>query len=307
MKRIVFLDADTLGGDISLEPIANLGEFIKYPFTAPSDVVERISNCDVLIVNKVIIGKAEIDSAPNLKLICVAATGTNNIDIPYANSKGISVKNAVNYSTESVAQTTFMFILNMVGSSSYFDTFVKSGAYSNGNSFTDVSRPFYEIKGKRLGIIGLGNIGSRVASIATAFGMEVVYYATSGIAHSEEYTSLSLEELLSTSDIVSIHSPLNERTENLIDLERLSLMKPTAYIVNMGRGGIINEADLATALDQDLIAAAGVDVFTKEPIPSNHPYLTLKNSAKLFLTPHIGWASREARTLLVQKIADNII
>lgn len=306
MTKIVFLDADTLGNDISLDPISRLGEFVKYPYTKPEEVFSRIADCNVIITNKVIIGKEQIDAAKNLKLICVAATGTNNVDIPYATSKGIPVKNAVGYSTESVVQVTFSILLSLVGQLPYFDNAVKSGNYSRGCSFTDVSKVFWELKGKKMGIIGLGNIGSKVAAIAKAFGMEVRYYATSGIAHSNEYEAVELKTLMSESDVISIHAPLNERTNNLVDYNMLKLMKSSAYIINMGRGGIVNEADLVRALNENLIAGAGVDVYTKEPIPMDSPYLALKDNSKIVLTPHIGWASKEARICLVEKIAANI-
>lgn len=306
MRNIVFLDADTLGTDVSLSPISSLGNLITYPYTAPQEVIERIKECDVLIVNKVIIGKEQINAAPRLKLICVAATGTNNIDIPYANSKGISVKNAIGYSTDSVVQVTFAMVLSLVGQLPYFDQAVKSGKYSKGNSFTDVSKVFQELKGKKYGIIGLGNIGSRVAKIAQAFGMEVLYYPTSGIAHSTEYKAVGLEQLMQECDILSVHAPLNEKTNNLITYEQLKQMKPSGHILNMGRGGIINEADLVQALNENLLAGAGVDVFTKEPLPQDSPYFRLKDSSKILLTPHIGWASKEARECLIEKIAENI-
>ncbi len=306
MRKIVFLDADTIGADIDMSPISSLGEYVSYPFTTPEEVFERIKDCDVLIVNKVIIGKEQIDAAPNLKLVCVAATGTNNIDIPYANSKGVAVKNAIGYSTESVVQITFSLVMALVNQIAYFDNAVKSGNYSNGRSFTDVSKVFWQLKGKKYGVVGLGNIGSRVAKIAQAFGMDVVYYPTSGVAHSDEFKAVSLDELMQECDIVSIHAPLNERTNDLIKYEHLKQMKKSAYIINLGRGGIINEADLVQALNENLLAGAGVDVFTKEPLPKESPYFNIKDKSKVILTPHIGWASQEARTCLVEKIAENI-
>lgn len=304
--KIVFLDAQTLGNDVSFEPISSLGEYKSYNSTAPDQVIERISGYDVVISNKVYLGQKEIDSSPSLKLICVAATGTNNVDTEYAKSKGIPVKNAVNYSTESVAQVTFMHILNLVGKAHYFDQYTKSGEYSGCGCFTNVSIPFYELKGKKLGIIGLGNIGNRVAEIATVFGMEVSYFATSGIAHSDKYPALPLEELLKKSDIVSIHAPLNERTKDLIRYKEFQAMNKGGFIINMGRGGIINEEDLVKALNDNLIAGAAVDVFAKEPIPADHPYLKVQDQSKLLLSPHIGWASKEARIVLIRKIAENI-
>ena len=304
--KIVFLDADTVGTDVSLEPIARLGELVTYPYTAPEEVFGRIGDCEVIITNKVVIGKEQIDAAPKLKLVCVAATGTNNVDIPYANSKGIPVKNAIGYSTESVVQVTFGMVLAMVGRMGYFDHAVKSGNYSAGPSFTDVSVPFRELKGKKYGVVGLGNIGSKVAHIAKAFGMEVVYCPTGGKPHSDEFEARTLEQLLAECDVVSVHAPLNERTANLITYDKLRLMKSSAFIFNLGRGGIINEADLVKALNDGIIAGAGADVFVKEPLPADSPYLQLKDPSRIILTPHIGWASYEARICLVGKIAENI-
>lgn len=307
MLKIVFLDAQTLGNDISLAPVASLGEYVSYPSTRPEEVFDRIAGFDVVITNKVWMGKEQIDSSSALKLICVAATGTNNVDTAYAASKGIPVRNAVDYSTESVTQVTWMHILSLVGKARYFDEYVKGGAYSASGCFTNAVEPFFELKGKTFGTVGLGNIGSRVAGIAEAFGMKVLYYPTSGKPHSDRYEAdTDLFRFLSRCDVVSVHCPLNERTNGLIGYEALTRMKPGSFIVNMGRGGIIVEADLARALDEGEIAGAAVDVFTREPLPADHPYLHLLHPERLLLTPHIGWASREARICLVGKIAENI-
>jgi glycerate dehydrogenase len=307
MLKIVFLDAQTLGNDISLAPVASLGEYVSYPSTRPEEVFDRIAGFDVVITNKVWMGKEQIDSSSALKLICVAATGTNNVDTAYAASKGIPVRNAVDYSTESVTQVTWMHILSLVGKARYFDDYVKGGAYSASGCFTNAVEPFFELKGKTFGTVGLGNIGSRVAGIAEAFGMKVLYYPTSGKPHSDRYEAdTDLFRFLSRCDVVSVHCPLNERTNGLIGYEALTRMKPGSFIVNMGRGGIIVEADLARALDEGEIAGAAVDVFTREPLPADHPYLHLLHPERLLLTPHIGWASREARICLVGKIAENI-
>lgn len=307
MLKIVFLDAQTLGSDISLAPVASLGEYVSYPSTKPEDVFDRIAGFDVVITNKVWMGKEQIDSSPALKLICVAATGTNNVDTAYAASKGIPVRNAVDYSTESVMQVTWMHILNLVGKARYFDEYVKDGSYSASGCFTNAAEPFFELRGKTFGTVGLGHIGSRVAAVAEAFGMKVLYYPTSGKPHSDRYAAeTDLCRFLSRCDLVSVHCPLNERTNGLIGYDQLKQMKSTAVIVNMGRGGIIVEADLARAVDEGLIAGAATDVFTKEPLPAGHPYLSLRHPERLLLTPHIGWASREARICLVEKIAENI-
>ena len=307
MLKIVFLDAQTLGSDISLAPVSDLGDYVSYPFTKPEDVLSRIAGFDVVITNKVWMGKEQIDASPALKLICVAATGTNNVDTAYAASKGIPVRNAVDYSTESVTQVTWMHILNLVGKARYFDDYVKDGSYSASGCFTNATVPFFELRGKTYGTVGLGNIGSRVSAVAEAFGMKVLYYPTSGKPHSDRYEAdTDLDSFLSRCDVVSVHCPLNERTDGLIGYGQLALMKRSAVIVNMGRGGIVVEADLARALDEGLIAGAATDVFTKEPLPSGHPYLKMQHPERLLLTPHIGWASREARICLVDKIAANI-
>ena len=295
-----------MGTDVSFSPIEALGQLECYSSTLPEQIAERINNADVVIVNKVVMDRTAIDAAHLLKLICVAATGTNNVDITYANSKRIPVKNAVDYSTESVVQITFSHILALMCSSHYFDNYVKSGEYSKSIHFTNTGRTFFELNGKNFGVIGMGTIGKRVAKIATLFGAKVSYYSTNGIAHNKEYPSVTLNELLAKSDVISIHATLNEKTKNLISLEELKKMKASAIIVNMGRGGIVNEGDLAEALNYDLIAGAAVDVFVREPIPADHPYLKIKNSEKIILSPHIGWASKEARKLLVEKIVENI-
>ena len=303
--KIAFLDAATMG-NVSFEPFERLGEFVSYDNSTPEEARERVRDIDVLLINKVLVDKALIDSAPNLKLICIAATGVNNIDVEYAASKGIPVRNAVGYSTDSVVQSTFMHILSLVGGAPYFDASVKSGNYSRSGMFTDPNWNWWELAGKTIGIIGLGNIGKKVAHIAEAFGMNVCYFSTSGTGHCKDYPSLSLEELLRKSDIVSIHAPLNERTKDLIGREQLALMKPSAYLVNMGRGAIVVEKDLADAVDAGVIAGAGIDVFVTEPVPEDHPYLRMAHPERMRLAPHVAWASVEARKRLIGIMAENI-
>jgi glycerate dehydrogenase len=247
-----------------------------------------------------------MDAAPNLKLICVTATGVNNIDTAYAGQKGIAVKNVAGYSTESVVQSTFASLLALLHNIPYFDYYVKSGAYSTSPMFTHFGHTFRELTGKPFGIIGMGAIGKRVAGVAGAFGANVSYYSTSGQNTCPGYTRLGLPELLRQSDVVSIHAPLNEKTKNLIDYAALQTMKPTALLVNMGRGGIVNETDLAKALDNGLIGGAAIDVYEQEPLPDDHPYLCVKNRQRLILTPHVAWSSTEARTRLIQLTAKNI-
>lgn len=303
--KIVFLDAATMG-DVSLAPVSRLGDLVCYQNSTREEALDRVSDADVIIVNKIKVDKDLIDSAPSLRLICEAATGVNNIDLDYAAGKGIPVKNAVGYSTDSVVQTTFMVILSLVGKCRYFDDYVKSGEYSRSVLFTDVSRMFCELSCKSLGIIGLGNIGTRVARIGEAFGMKVSYFSTSGTSHSREFPSIPLDDLMRGSDVISIHAPYNERTAGLVGGRELSMMKPTSFIVNMGRGGIVDEAALAEAIDEGRIAGAGVDVYTSEPLPADNPLMKVRSRDRLILTPHIAWASIEARERLVAMIAENI-
>lgn len=303
--KIVFLDAATMG-DVSFAPIEQFGSLVCYDSSTPEEALERVSDCDVLIVNKVKVTPELIDAAHDLKLICESATGVNNIDLDYAASKGIPVRNAVGYSTTTVVQATFMHILSLTGHAPYYDSAVKSGSYSSSGMFTDVSVNWWELAGKTIGIIGMGNIGTGVAKVAEAFGMKVCYFSTSGTSHCTEYPSLPLETLLAESDIVSIHAPLNERTNGLISEKELSLMKPSAYIVNMGRGGIVDEASLVKAVDEGVIAGAALDVFCTEPLPADSCFLKARHPERFRLAPHVAWASVEARERLVGMIADNI-
>ena len=303
--KIAFLDAATMGS-VPFEPFELLGDFIRYDSSTHEEACERVKDIDVLLVNKVIVNKELIDAAPNLKLICIAATGVNNIDVEYAASKGIPVRNAVGYSTDSVVQSTYMHMFSLVGGGQYFDESVKSGSYSRSGMFTDPNWNWWELAGKTIGIIGLGNIGMKVAKIAGAFGMRVCYFSTSGTGHCKDYPCLPLEQLLNESDIVSVHAPLNDRTLNLIGARELAMMKPTAYLLNMGRGAIVVEEDLARAVDEGVIAGAGMDVFVTEPIPEDHPYLKMKHPERMRLAPHVAWASVEARRRLVAIMADNI-
>ncbi len=303
--KIVFLDAATMG-DTSFAPIERLGSLVCYESSTPEEALERVADCDVLIVNKVRVTPELIDAAPCLKLICESATGVNNIDLEYAASKGIPVRNAVGYSTMTVVQATFMHILSLTGHGPYYDRVVKDGSYSASGMFTDVKVNWWELAGKTIGVIGLGNIGLRVAKVAEAFGMNVCYYSTSGTSHNKDYPSLPLEKLLAVSDIVSIHAPLNEKTRGLIGSRELSIMKPSAYIVNMGRGGIVEEQALAAAVDNGVIAGAALDVFEVEPLPKDSCFLKVRHPERFRLAPHVAWASVEARERLVGMIADNI-
>ena len=303
--KIVFLDAGTMG-NTPMDEIAALGEFIVYGDTSREESLLRAANCEVVIVNKVVVDGTFLDHAPHLRLVCEAGTGINNIDSAECAARGIAVRNVAGYSTDSVAQNAIMHLLNLLGNAFYYDDKVKSGSYSQGKLHTDPTNPFTEAAGKTLGIVGMGAIGQKVASIATAIGMNVIYYSTSGTSHCRDYPSVPLHELLERSDAVSIHAPLNERTRGLIGLEEMRRMKRSAVIVNNGRGGIAVEADLARAIDEGLIAGVGLDVYEKEPLPADSPLLHTSHPERIHFTPHVAWASVESRARLAHEMAENI-
>ena len=303
--KIVYLDASTLG-DTQMDEIRALGEYVSYPMCTREEALERVYDCEVLIVNKVRVDEELLAAAPKLKLICEAATGVNNIDLEAAARRGVPVRNVAGYSTESVVQSTFTHLLSLVGNAPYFDDYVKSGKYSACGIFTNVSHPFMELDGKTMGVIGMGTIGKRVAAVATAFGMKVVYYSTSGTSHCTDYPSLALEELLAQSDAVSVHAPLNGRTKGLIGARELRMMKPTAVLLNLGRGGIVDEGALAEAVDEGVIAGAALDVYLEEPLPADSPLMHLRHPERFRFSPHTAWASAEALRRLASGVAANI-
>ncbi len=302
--KIVLLDALTFEGT-DLTAFDDLGNVEVFATTSPTQINERITNTEVIVTNKVVITKECMLSAKDLKLICIAATGMNNVDLDAAAELNIEVKNVAGYSTESVIQHTFSMLFYLLGSSRYYDESVKDGSYSRSPIFTDVSRPFSEIKGKKWGIIGLGSIGRGVANIAKAFGAEVLYYSTSGVNRTEDFARTSLQNMLSTCDIITIHAPLNDRTNNLLDYEQLLTCKAGVTILNLGRGGIINEDAVARIIDEKDISF-GLDVLTKEPMIENHVLLSVTNKEKLYITPHIAWTSVEAREKLIAGVVQNI-
>ena len=302
--KIVLLDALTFGAT-DLSGFDTFGEVEIFQTTSKEQTLERITKADVIVTNKVVITDAHMQKCPNLKLICIAATGMNNVDLEAAKSKNIQVKNVAGYSTDSVIQHTFSMLFYLVGHSRYYDEVVKDGTYSKSAIFTDVSKPFFEVKGKKWGIIGLGNIGRGVANIAKAFGAEIFYYSTSGVNRTEDFQRTNLDELLKTCDIISIHSPLNEQTNNLLDYEQLNTLKDGAVVLNLGRGGIINEEAVAKIIDEKNISF-GLDVLTQEPMRENHPLLSVKNKENLYVTPHIAWTSIQARDALIALTIENI-
>ena len=305
MKSIVILDGQTLG-NLDFDALKEFGNVVNYDTTKPEEVIERIKDAHIVLTNKVVLNENNLKEAKNLELICETATGFNNIDIVYAKNNNIAVTNVAGYSTNTVAQHTFATVLSLYDKLAYYDDFVKSGEYAKSGLFTNVTNPFYELEGKTWGIIGLGAIGRRVAKIAEAFGVNVIYYSTSGKNSNSEYKRVEFEELLETSDIISIHAPLNDDTKGLINYEALKKMKKNSILVNMGRGPIVVEKDIAKAIDEELISGAALDVFEVEPIALDNPLISVKNKDRLVLTPHIAWASVEARNRLFKEVINNI-
>lgn len=304
--KIVFLDAMSLGSDLDLSGFDALGEVVKYDYSTKEETAERVRDAEVIVVNKVEMCEETLKNAVNLKLICVTATGTNNLDKDYLDQRGIAWRNVAGYSTESVAQHTFALLFYLLEHLPYYDDYVKSGKYINDKSFTHFSKIFHELHGMTWGIIGLGAIGRRVADLAKAFGCHVIYYSASGRKPQEGYEQVDFTTLLKTSDIVSIHAPLTEATMGLMDKEAFAKMKKTAILLNVGRGPIIVEEDLKEALDNGEIAAAGLDVLSVEPMTEDNPLLEVKEKDRLVITPHIAWASVEARNYLMDIILGQI-
>lgn len=303
--QIVLLDSKTLGRDIDLTVFDRFGTLTSYETTSQEETKNRIKHADIVITNKVVIDRKVMESALNLKLICVAATGMNNIDHEAAAEKKIVVKNVTGYSTTSVAQHTFALLFQLLEQLHYYHDVVQNGKWYNEKIFTHLERPFFEITGKKWGIIGLGTIGHEVARIATAFGAGINYFSTSGIARKEPYLDKSLNQLMKESDIITIHAPLNEKTQNLITYDLLCSMKDKSVLINVGRGGIIKESDLAKVLDEKEIYV-GLDVLEKEPIDPSNPLNNIQHKERLFITPHIAWSSIEARQKLLEGIVENI-
>ena len=304
MSKIVFLDEYSIAGR-NLEKITSQGEYTAYENTKKEDVVERLKGATIAITNKVVIDGEAMRQLPDLKLICIAATGMNNVDLEAAKELGIEVKNAVGYSTISVAETTITSALALARNVVYFNEYFHDGRYSKADRAFCYDRHTFQVSGKKWGIVGMGNIGREVARLASAFGCEVRYYSTSGVKREEQYPAMELEELLKWSDIVSVHSPLNERTRGLIGREQLQLMKPSAMIINVARGGIIDEAALAEALDNEWIAAAALDVFSVEPLRES-PLYNIKDKYRLLASPHNAWSAAEAIDRLIECVAENI-
>lgn len=304
MTKIVLLDGYSLGL-CDLSPIEALGELTNYEFTTPDQIVERCRDAEVIIANKTIISRATMEALPKLRLIAVAATGMNNVDLDAARELGIEVRNAVGYSTHSVAEATLCYALASLRHTPYFDRYVKDGRYAASERMFCFDYPVGQLHGANWGIIGLGTIGREVARLAKSFGCNVAYTSISGVTREERYQQMSLDELLEWSDVLSIHSPLNERTRNLIGRAELRKMRRSALIINVARGGIIDEEALAEALNKGTIAGAALDVFSHEPL-RHSPLYELDDPNKLLASPHTAWQSDKALKRLIKSITENI-
>lgn len=304
--KLVVLERDSVGTDVDVSCFEQFGEVTCYSNTMADDVAERVKDAEVIIVNKAPLNENTLKDAKNIKLICLFATGYDNVDLAYCKNRGIGVANVVNYCSPAVAQHTILLALALSEKLSFYDEYVKSGAYSAQDRFTNFDRPFTELEGKTWGIVGMGSIGHKVASLAEAFGCKVIFYSASGKSTCTEYERVELDTLLQESDILSLHCPLSDRTRGLINKETLSRMKKTAVLINVARGPVVNTQDLYEALMEGRIAAAGLDVLEKEPMTKDNPLGQIKDSTKLIITPHMSWASRESRTRLVGEVVKNI-
>ena len=304
--KISILERDSLGMDVDMSEVEKLGDVTVYMKTTVEEAAEHIGDADIIIANQLPLNEQTLKEAKNLKFIAQTATGTNNVDFSYTNAHGIGVANVPSYSTDSVAQHTFSLLLYLVEKMRYFDDYVKKGAYSKSNCFSCLDMIYPEIAGKTWGIIGMGAIGQKVAQIATVFGCKVICYSASGRTYDMPYEQVDFDTLLANSDILSIHAPLNEYTKDLMNYDAFCRMKDSAYFINVGRGPIVVEEDLARALEEGQIRAAGLDVMRVEPLPENSPLLKIQDSTKLIITPHTAWATSEARQRCVNVVAENI-
>lgn len=304
--RLAVLERNSVGTDIDVSCFEKFGEVDYYPNTVAENTAERVKDADIVIANKAPMNESTLKDAPKVKLICLFATGFDNVDLAYCKSRGIKVANVVNYSTAAVVQHTLLLALALEEKLIHYDNYVKSGEYGAQDRFSNFDRAFGELEGKTWGIVGMGNIGRGVARAAQALGCKVIFYSASGKSSCTEYERVEFDELLTRSDILSLHCPLSDRTRGLMNQEAFSKMKKTAILVNVARGPVVDTQALYDALTNDQIAAAGLDVLEKEPISRDNPLGEIKDSTKLIITPHMAWASTEARTRLVEEVTKNI-
>jgi glycerate dehydrogenase len=306
--RIVVADKDSIGNDMDYTIYDELGEVTYYDDKITEEnAKERLKDAEILMINKSAITDKILDDAPSLKLICEFATGFDNANIPACDRHGVKVANVVNYSTASVAQHTFALLFYLMENLRHYDEFVKDGSYANQSHFCCLDIPFNELDGMTYGIVGMGNIGRKVAQIATAFGAKVIFYSASGNSTCTDYERVEFDELLRRCDVISVHCPLSDRTRNLFNKDAFDKMKETAILINVARGAVVSEQDLADALIQGKIKAAGLDVLSPEPMAKDSPLLKIQDSGRLFVTPHLAWASTEARRRCLEEVKKNAI
>ncbi len=304
--KLVILERNSAGTDVDVSCFEKFGEVTCYPNTVAANTAERVKDADIILANKAPLNESTLKDAPNVKLICLLATGFDNVDLAYCRSRGIKVTNVINYCTSTVAQHTLLLALALSEKIAFYDDYVKSGAYSAQDRFSNFDRTFYDLEGKTWGIIGMGTIGRRVAGLAQAFGCRVIFYSASGTSTCTDYERVEFDTLLQESDILSLHCPLSDRTRGLINKDALSKMKETAILVNVARGPVVDTQALYDALVADQIAGAGLDVLEQEPMAGDNPLAQIKDSTKLIITPHMAWASLESRTRLVDEVVKNI-
>lgn len=304
--KLVVLERNSVGTDIDVSGFEKFGQVTYYANTLADNTAERVKDADIIIANKVPLNESTLKDAPNVKLICLFATGFDNVDVEYCKNRGIKVANVTNYCTPAVAQHTLLLAMALSEKLAFYDDYVKSGTYSAQERFSNFDKPFGELEGKTWGIVGMGSIGHKVAALAEAFGCQVIFYSASGRSTCNEYERVEFDDLLGRSDILSLHCPLSDRTRNLIDKEAFRKMKKSAILVNVARGPVVNGQDLYDALMAGEIAAAGLDVLEKEPMEKDNPLGKIKDSTKLIITPHMSWASTEARARLVGEVVKNI-
>ena len=301
--KIVVLDAVTLGTDLDLSPLSEVGECIAYATSSKEELQERIADAEVIVLNKLRIDEAVLASAKSLRLVCVTATGYDNIDVAACRRHGVAVCNVKGYSTDSVAQLTVAMALSLVNRLPEYCAAVRDGSYTRGGVANILIPAYHEISGKTWGIVGLGNIGGKVAAVAKAFGCKVIAYKrTPG----GEIPCTDLETLLRTSDIVSLHTPLTDETRGLIGKKELSSMKDGAILINVARGAVTDEAAVAKAVKSGKLGGIGVDVYSKEPFSEAHPFYEIKDLPNVCLTPHMAWGAKEARERCISEICLNI-
>ena len=304
--KLVVLERNSAGTDVDVSCFEKFGEVEYYPNTVAENTAQRVRDADIIMANKAPLNETTLKDAPNVKLICLLATGFDNVDLAYCKSRGIKVTNVVNYCTSTVAQHTLLLALALSEKLAFYDNYVKSGTYSTQDRFSNFDRAFYDLEGKTWGIVGMGTIGRRVAGLAKAFGCKVIFYSASGKSTCTDYERVEFDTLLQESDILSLHCPLSDRTRGLINKDALSKMKETAILVNVARGPVVDTRALCDALVTDRIAGAGLDVLEQEPMAKDNPLARIKDSSKLIITPHMAWASLESRTRLVDEVVKNI-